>query len=202
MSINKIGGVSRQPLSYQLVIHLKNLPVANITEKLKTMGKTNTIIGIDPDVEKSGVAILTIEPYSLNLKSMTFSELVDFAYASVEHKDDMSVVVEGGWINHSHFHLSAKTRGYLAARMGNDVGRNHETGRKIIEVFEHLGYAVDIQKPLRKIWKGKDGKITKQELEAFAGPVGLCNQDCRDAALLAWDKAGLAFVINKSDKSC
>lgn len=128
------------------------------------MGKLNRIIGIDPDVEKSGVAILTLEPYSIKLKSMSFSEIVDFAYDSVADKDDMRFVVEGGWINHSHFHLSNATRAYMAARMGNDVGRNHETGRKIIEVLEHLGYDVVVQKPLKKIWGGKDGKITKQEL--------------------------------------
>lgn len=166
------------------------------------MGKVNRIIGIDPDVEKSGVAILTLEPYSLKLKSMSFSEIVDFAYDSVSDKDSMRFIVEGGWINHSHFHLSNATRGYLAARMGNDVGRNHETGRKIIEVLEHLGYDVVVQKPLKKIWGGKDGKITKRELESFAGPVGMCNQDSRDAALLAWNNAGLPIRINKAETIC
>jgi len=56
-----------------------------------------------------------------------------------------------------------------------------------IEVIEHF--------PLRKIWKGKDGKITQEELASFTGLKGRTNQDARDAALLAWSFANLPIRL-------
>lgn len=51
-----------------------------------------------------------------------------------------------------------------------------------IEVLPHF--------PLKKHWKGKEGKITHEELAYFTGIKKRTNQDARDAALLAWNFAG------------
>lgn len=51
---------------------------------------------------------------------------------------------------------------------------------------------------LRKGWKGKDGKITHDELASFTGLMGRTNQDVRDAALLAWAFAGLPIRVKLS----
>jgi hypothetical protein len=69
---------------------------------------------------------------------------------------------------------------------GTAIGRNHEIGRKIIEMCEYHGIDVIPVRPLRKIWKGVGGKITQDELEQITGITGRTNQDGRDAALLAW----------------
>ena len=85
----------------------------------------------------------------------------------------------------------------MSAKKGYDVGCNHETGRKIVEVAQSTLLEVKEKFPLRKIWKGKDGKITHGELVAlFEGSGIVCNtgrsnQEKRDAALLALDASGM-----------
>jgi hypothetical protein len=54
---------------------------------------------------------------------------------------------------------------------------------------------VEEVKPLKKCWKGRDGKITHEELARFTGLMGHTNQDGRDAALLAWVRAGLPIRL-------
>ena len=57
---------------------------------------------------------------------------------------------------------------------------------------KHIGFEVEEVKPLKKLWKGRDGKITQEELENIIGPLNVrLSQDSRDAALLAWWYAGL-----------
>ena len=96
-------------------------------------------------------------------------------------------------------------RGGSAARsalIGNHTGRNHEVGRKIVEMCRHYGIEVVEQPPLRKMWKGRDGKITHEELQHLAiitdktnHITNKTNQETRDAALLAWEYVGLPIRI-------
>ena len=58
-----------------------------------------------------------------------------------------------------------------------------------------IGYEVIEQAPLRKCWKGRDGKITQIELNYFTGITGRTNQEARDAALIAWNFAGFPIRI-------
>ena len=94
--------------------------------------------------------------------------------------------------------MSSWERKQRAASKGYDVGRNHETGKKIVEMCQHLGIEVLEHAPLRKGWKGKDGKITHEELASFTGLMGRTNQDARDAALLAWAFSGLPIRVKLS----
>lgn len=151
------------------------------------------IVGIDPDVEKSGVALLDTRNRSLVLRSLSFPELMDYLQSLTGNRDDYLVVVEGGWLNPSNFHLRGRGQ-HCAARQGNDVGRNQETGRKIVEMARHFSLETEVKRPLRKIWL--HGKISREELEAFTGRVGRCSQDERDAALLAWDRAGFPMTVH------
>lgn len=153
------------------------------------------IIAIDPDVERSGVALLDTSARAIKTMTMAFPELMD----TLQHCQDamanegkpVLVVVEAGWLNHSHWHLTAKDSARIAAAKGNAAGRNHETGRKIVEMARHYGLQVKEAKPLRKCWKRKDGKITHDELalqlsrRGIAGLGKTSNQDARDAAWLA-----------------
>ena len=55
------------------------------------------------------------------------------------------------------------------------------------ECAENFGLEVVMMKPLRKFWKGRDGKITHDEALYFMrGLPKQTNQESRDAALLAW----------------
>ena len=161
-------------------------------------GKPSVIIGIDPDVEKSGVARL--EGNQLELSSLSFPELIDYLMRckDMEQKEGgkVVVVVEASWRISTNWHTGRYDTVRTAARKGKDAGRCHEVGSKIAECARHYGLEVVEKLPLKKIWKGKDGKITHEELGAFARIPNRTNQEQRDAALLAWDHAGLPIRIN------
>lgn len=165
------------------------------------MKKYDIIIAIDPDVEKSGVAFLEPATRKLEVSSLTFPQLMDYLQCekekSVRLEKSVMVVVEAGWLNRSNWHLKSSDTKRIASAKGNSTGRNHETGRKIVEMAKHYGFEVHEQAPLRKRWKGKDGKITHEELAFFTGLTGKTNQDARDAALLAWVFANLPICLKR-----
>lgn len=155
--------------------------------------KYDVVIGIDPDVEKSGVACLDMAARKLEISTLAFPDLLDYLryaqrQAEVEQKS-LRVVIEAGWLNKSNWHLQTRDTKAVAAAKGNNAGRNHEVGRKIAEMCEHWQIPYELVRPLRKIWRGKDGKITHEELNKQLAIKGLphlprSNQDTRDAVLL------------------
>lgn len=157
------------------------------------------IIAIDPDVEKNGVAYLNCENKNLEISTLSFPELLDYlryvqrcAETTQKH---LVVVVEAGYMNKGNWHLNPKDTKAAAAAKGNHAGRNHETARKIVEMCKHWQMEVKEVKPLEKCWKGKDRKITHEELARFTGVMGRTNQEGRDAALLAWVYAGFSIRL-------
>ena len=163
------------------------------------MKKYDDVIGIDPDVDKSGVAYLMVEARIIEVVSLTFADLLDYLQELrdilTERGQTFVVVIEAGWLNKAHWHVGKGGSAARSAAIGNHTGRNHEVGRKIVEMCRHYGIEVVEQPPLRKMWKGKDGKITHEELQHLAIITGKTNQETRDAALLAWEYAGLPIRI-------
>jgi hypothetical protein len=161
--------------------------------------KYDTIVAIDPDVEKSGVAELSPQHRLLEVTNLTFPQLLDYLQSRKKLSEtahtSLVVIVEAGWLNQSNWHLRSKDNVRVASAKGNSAGRNHETGRKIVEMCKHYGIEVVEQRPLQKCWRGKDGKITHEELASFTGLTGKTNQDARDAALLAWSFANLPIRL-------
>ncbi|MDE5944713.1 MAG: hypothetical protein K2G93_03910 [Rikenella sp.] len=161
----------------------------------------DNIIAIDPDVDRSGVAWLHPKTRQLECDALPFPELLDYLLAARREcegrSESLVVVVEAGWMVRTHYHANYRDTYRAAAAKGNSVGRNHETGRNIVAMCRHYGLTVVEQRPLRKIWAGPDRKITHRELVAFA-PIANRNrtsQEMRDAALLAWNAAGLPMSI-------
>ena len=166
-------------------------------EKMNCPSKFDNVIGIDPDKVKSGVAWLKPSTSQLEISNLSFPLLLEYLQFAKQKGEELNeslvVVVEAGWMNaKSCFHAA---QGKQAEKIAKDVGANHETGRKIIEMCEHYGINVVAKAPLAKCWKGKDKKITHEELASFTGIMGRTNQDARDAALLAWTFAGLPIKI-------
>lgn len=150
----------------------------------------DVVIGIDPDVERSGVALLVPRHKELEVKTLSFPLLLDYLQDVIkcakESSERLVVVVEAGWLSQAHWHVKRGDNLRVASAKGNSTGRNHETGRKIVEMCKHYGVEVVEHFPLKKCWKGPDGKITSEELAKVTGRQLRCNQDARDAALLAW----------------
>lgn len=153
--------------------------------------KYDIIVGIDPDVDKSGCAILNTVSRKIGVDALPFPELLNRIgrLASYHHNDVRTcvVVVEASWMIQANWHVNQYDRRNRAAAKGYDVGRNHQVGKLIVEMCKSYGIPVVEHIPLRKCWSGKDRKITHEELTQFC-PVekNRTNQEMRDAALLAW----------------
>lgn len=145
------------------------------------------IIGIDPDTISSGIAIFDKSTRQLEAKSLAFFPLMDYLR---ENAAEIELVkIEGGWLNKKSNFRFSKSVG-IGENIAKKVGANHETGKKIVEMCEYLGINYSIVKPLRKIWKGTDKKITDAELRIQLDrlkinlPNKKTNQDTRDSILI------------------
>ncbi len=168
-------------------------------EETQQTKRKKVLIGIDPDVDKNGVAYLDCHTRQLEVCTLSFPDLMDYLQwvkrKAERTATDLTVIVEAGWLNANNWHVTQGASRAKAASIGNRTGRNHETGRKIVEMCRHWNMKVEQVKPLKKCWKGHDGKITQEELCKFTGLMGHTNQEGRDAALLAWVWAGLPIKL-------
>ena len=165
--------------------------------KAKTMLK-NKIIGIDPDIDKSGVCYLYTPTRQVDVKTMDFPHLLEYL-STFEADCNVIVVVEAGWKNTiSNYHGGY---GRVAENIARQVGRNQQVGHCIVEMLKHWKIPFVEKAPLRKMWQGKDRKITHEELAQFVKDLpSRTNQEGRDACLLAWDYAGFPIRITLSKK--
>lgn len=163
--------------------------------------KPERIIGIDPDVDKSGVAEFNIPARRMEAATLCFADLMDYLQhikANFSDKGEkVLVIVEAGWMNATNWHTGRVRSIAAAAKTGQNTGRNHEVARKIAEMSRHYGLETKEVKPLRKCWKGADGKITHAELGSLLEASGITplagrtNQELRDAVLLSVFHSGI-----------
>ena len=151
------------------------------------MEKPSIVIGVDPDVDGSGVGVLDLDTHEVKNLQLRLPELVDYL---TDMRGSAMVFVEAGWKNRGNYHLKNKGQ-YHASKIGEQVGRNHEVSKIIGEFCEHNHVPFVHVVPLKKCWQGPDGKITHEELMALIEGSGLSmkkcrtNQEIRDAILLA-----------------
>ena len=166
--------------------------------------KYSRIIAIDPDVTKSGVAIMDVAGRTLTTHCMVMPELVELLRIEglkMLPKGDLLVVVEASWLVNTNWQLNAKDTLSTAAAKGERVGRNHQVGIMLVELCRYYNLSVLEKHPLLKIWHGKDGKITFTELHRLCAGSGIVydakknNQEERDAALLAIDVSGVPMIM-------
>lgn len=134
------------------------------------------IIGIDPDLDKSGVAIK--EGKNLRLMNLKFAEL---RRVFEENKALIKlVVIEAGWLNKkANFHGRAGQTKHAGERIAKNVGENHATGKLIAEIAEDYGLIVSLVRPVRS-------KYNSADFNLITGWQGRSNQEQRDAAMLVW----------------
>jgi hypothetical protein len=162
--------------------------------------KPDNIIAIDPDCQKNGLCHIKKKSGSVHVDNLTFPELIEYLVKEKrtikESGETMIVIVEASWLNgHHNWHMKTKDGHSVASSKGYDIGRNHEVGRKIVEICKFYNIPVEEVRPLKKTWKGPDGKITHEELEYFTGITKRFNQEVRDATLICWHYAGLPIKM-------
>ncbi len=166
--------------------------------------KIQVVIAIDPDVDRNGVAYIDLSQpdRALQLSVLEFPLLIEtlrnLKNLLAQSDKTYRVLIEAGWLNHGNWHLNPRDSKAVIAAKGNHAGRNQETGRKIAEMCRFFGIEYELVKPLTKVWKGRERKISAQEFNAVTGFKGRTNQEMRDAGLIAWVWAGLPLNINDS----
>lgn len=142
---------------------------------MTTLKDTQIIIGIDPDLEKSGVAILG---NGLQLKNMTFPETIELFRN--EQDSIKKVVIEAGWENKkANFRVGENHSRQVNEQISRRVGMNHATGILLAEIAQAMGIAVLLVKPTKS-------KLDAKEFNKITGWQGRTNQEVRDAAMLVY----------------
>ena len=156
------------------------------------------VIGIDPDVDGSGVGVIDMETREVTKEQFALPKLVEYLKTYALAVPDIMVYIEAGWMNGGNRHLQDKGQ-WHAAKIGEQVGRNHQISKLIGEFCEYHGIPYTFVRPLTKHWHGKDGKITHEELMSLIEGSGLTIEKCRtnpeirDAILLAMNHSNIAL---------
>ncbi len=141
----------------------------------------NILVGIDPDVDKSGVAVwnTTTQTFT-SIQDLAFWDVIDFL---LTHADSIKQVrIEAGWLIDTNWHTMAKLGKKGIAEMGRRVGRNHQVGLTIVEFCIKYSLPHKTVTPLKNNWWAEDGKKFKQ----VTGWQGQTNPEKRDAAMLVF----------------
>lgn len=168
-------------------------------------GLADIIVGIDPDVDKSGIAIVERRTRRVDVRTLPFPQLIETIVklrdAVKERGGNIVVVMEAGYLNKGNWHLNPGDSKAVAAAKGVSAGRNHQTGRLIAEMCRFHGVMIREARPLPKGWSGPNRKITHEEITEFMGPVRHTNQEGRDAALIAWVWAGFPVKVKTQNRN-
>lgn len=136
-------------------------------------------VGIDSDIDKNGVALWKDGVLALyNLKFFElFDKLSEWSLQAAVDGKLIKVRIEAGWLNKKiNWHNETKgTR--VASKIGSYVGANHEAGKKIVEMCEHLGIEYELCIP-------KSSKVDAEMFKKITKYKGRTNQEQRDAAML------------------
>lgn len=152
------------------------------------------VIGIDPDLTKSGIALWSKgEKKIIHHSTETFPCLIELRIKPWIEKygiENLVVKVEGGWINSkANFRLSSSV---VAARekVAKDVGQNHGTGKNIVEYLKFLGLKVDVIKPTNKggdkVGSAYTTEGKKNFEKTYKFKVGQVNDEERDAIAMCY----------------
>lgn len=162
------------------------------------MIKAGFVLGIDPDVDKSGFTLVDCASrcviYSSSLAMVDALRYID-SLAENAHYRPLVIVIEDsdtstGW------HYSRRDTQPVVFAKGRSVGMCHATMRHLHEHIDAVGLDCILKRPLRLVW-GKGGeKISQREISYFmTGFPKRSNPEMRDSALLAWDYAGLPVRV-------
>lgn len=161
-------------------------------------------VGIDPnaDGDGHGFAWLLVRHGKIlqaEACKMTLPEAVETLRSL--HRDGalLGVYIEAGWLNSGNWHTTPGMSRAKIAAIGCSLGANQQSGKDIGQCLEYHGVPFRYNPPLIKYWKGRDRKITHEELRDIVAVQGLklrrMSQDERDALLLVWVLSGQKVII-------
>lgn len=133
------------------------------------------IIGIDPDLFKSGFAFMEKgKKETLSISCLGFFGIIRFF---LQNKENIyCVYIEAGWLNaKSNFHGGSNS--FIKEKIAKNVGENHAIG-KLLEEF------CTIEKIPFELVKPTKSKVNAEFFKNISGYKLRNNQEMRDAAML------------------
>ena len=160
------------------------------------------LIGIDPDTKASGWAVIDLSDRTVHLETLPFMDILSLLTEWRREVDDHYLdeaysyrfVVEDIWRVAHNWHVSPRDNRLTISKKGYHIGRCSMVGQLIYEAIGAHFFPRIAQPPLRKVWRGADGKIThaellelceKHDLKLTPSKQKQTNQEERDALLLA-----------------
>jgi hypothetical protein len=141
-------------------------------------------IGIDPDIEASGVAFWKPDFNEFDyIKNMSFWDVIDVlkdcSFQKTISDFNFTVIIEAGWlISKSNWHGRTYQSKSVGEKIAKNVGSNHQIGILIAEYCDRYGITYELKKPL--------GKVKSDYFKKITGYTKRTNQDQRDAAMLVY----------------
>lgn len=146
------------------------------------MEKRQYIIGIDPDLKASGVAVYCRKSKKHYLYLMSFMHLCDFLKVNAFRIE--TLYVEAGWLNPlSNFHTDKEGKQYsqrIGQRIAKNVGQNHASGILISEACQHFKIPFELIRPTTAKWIPQNCLVITK--------IKLNNQECIDALKLIYGR--------------
>ena len=133
-------------------------------------------IGIDPDVDRNGVAILFTVNRNFHLEGMKFWELIGVMQENIDEGRTFFVRLEAGWLlPKSNWHGASSK--FAGERIAKNVGANHQVGKLIEAWLVKNNVPYELVKP--------KGKVSAEYFLSLTGiKTKKSEQDKRDAAML------------------
>lgn len=146
------------------------------------------IIGIDPDLSASGVALITPDKRIAEMQRVKFSKLVEYMHLQAAKVDGRILIkMEDPNTIKPTFPRAlpkAMNRQAVNNRISQNVGQVKAVPTLMLEVLTEAGFNVV---PCRPLTGGHKARCKKDAtcFNKLTGWTARSNEDCRDAALIA-----------------
>ncbi len=159
--------------------------------------KPTKIVGIDPDLSKSGLAVLdAVNNAWLVHAAVANCDIVELIQLHCDPSETI-IILECGWLNKkANFRFGPNKR--VSDKISKNVGENQATGKLILSMLRKAGYEVIEQIPLEKGPLKRDGKWTRTGKEFIVQNTGITariNDEVRDATYLIIVKKGKINIV-------
>jgi hypothetical protein len=140
-------------------------------------------IGIDPDCQQSGVAEWYPATKKLILNKLSFFDLLGRLESLKTAGCDIHVILEAGWLNKKSNFSKWNRQGsqFTAERIAKNVGSNHQIGKLIEQMLQHLHLSYELRRP-------QNHKVKADYFKKLTGYQGRTSGETRDAGMLVFGK--------------
>jgi len=158
-----------------------------VMQEQKTERVVTHIVGIDPDLKKTGIAVWDVQQ-----KKFIYWGAVDFVNIApvlkeVCHPFSTEIILESPWLNKKANFRKGNFSKRVSDAISKKVGQNHAVAKMISETLQSIGWSVIEKKPLFKGIFKRNGvwtTIGRKFIIANSNVTSRINDEVRDAMYL------------------